>query len=207
MAVVGAIVAGLFVLGQAILADSVIGSKHDLTIAPYNLPGTSCMYCHTSHMDPTGSGSAPLWDRTTTMQTFTLYSGLDLQGTISQPDPDGITRLCMSCHDGTIALDNHGSDTTVMTGVNLVGTTLANDHPVSITYTTTTASNDGFLYDPATTTITGEISGLTGTIQNDMLFNDKVECASCHDVHNNANTKFLRIANPNSELCMTCHMY
>jgi predicted CXXCH cytochrome family protein len=33
-----------------------------------------------------------------------------------------------------------------------------------------------------------------------------VECASCHDPHNNANGTFLRISNANSDVCLACHV-
>jgi len=33
-----------------------------------------------------------------------------------------------------------------------------------------------------------------------------VQCGSCHNVHNNTNTPFLRISNVNSALCTTCHL-
>ncbi|MFZ9024294.1 MAG: cytochrome c3 family protein, partial [Anaerohalosphaeraceae bacterium] len=34
----------------------------------------------------------------------------------------------------------------------------------------------------------------------------KVQCSSCHDVHNTPGVAgLLRIANTNSDLCLTCH--
>ncbi|MCP4668022.1 MAG: cytochrome c3 family protein, partial [Deltaproteobacteria bacterium] len=45
-----------------------------------------------------------------------------------------------------------------------------------------------------------------GTIQNDMLFLDKIECASCHDVHNAYdNDHLLNVDNNASALCLACH--
>ena len=38
------------------------------------------------------------------------------------------------------------------------------------------------------------------------FFNGKVECASCHEPHNNGPTvKMLRISNTGSQLCLVCH--
>ena len=41
----------------------------------------------------------------------------------------------------------------------------------------------------------------------DHLYNDKIECGTCHDVHNiNAKGKhFLRVEDRQSALCFTCH--
>jgi predicted CXXCH cytochrome family protein len=56
------------------------------------------------------------------------------------------------------------------------------------------------LFDPTTTP-----SGLGGTIDADMLFTAKVECASCHDVHDSGFPSLLVMDNAASALCLTCH--
>ncbi len=78
---------------------------------------------------------------------------------------------------------------------------MSNDHPISFTYDAALATSDGELFDPSTIS-----SGLGGTIAADMLFGNKLECASCHDVHNAAgNPDLLVKANTASALCLTCH--
>jgi predicted CXXCH cytochrome family protein len=37
------------------------------------------------------------------------------------------------------------------------------------------------------------------------LFAGKLECASCHTVHDNSNVPFLRADNTGSALCLKCH--
>ena len=37
------------------------------------------------------------------------------------------------------------------------------------------------------------------------LFGGKVQCATCHDAHDNTASPFLVKANTNSDLCLTCH--
>jgi predicted CXXCH cytochrome family protein len=116
--------------------------------------------------------------------------------------------MCLSCHDGVTALDAYGgaggsTDMTDLLGAGdpaIVGTDLGDDHPISFTYDTALSSTDGELHDPNTT-----LSSLGGTITEDMLFGNSMECASCHDVHDNAIVPFLRMANSNSDLCLTCH--
>ena len=145
-----------------------------------------------------------LWNHAVTTETYTLYSSPTMNAQTGQPD--GVSRACLSCHDGTVALDSFGG----ATGTNFIGgganfgTDLTNDHPVSFTYNNSLATVDGGLYQPTTTD-----SGLGGTIAADMLFgpgNDQVECASCHDVHNAAGIGALLLkSNVGSALCLTCH--
>lgn len=189
------VVTGLFL--SSVASAQITGSKHDFSADGYaGLNGEICIVCHTPHnADGTVSG-APLWNHEVTTAAFTIYSS----PTLTTPDigqPDGASKLCLSCHDGTVAIDSFGGATGAdfMTGGALVGTDLSNDHPISFTYT-----QDGGLFDPTTTN-----SGLGGTIDVDMLFAGKVECASCHDVHDNAIAPFLRLDNAASALCLTCH--
>jgi predicted CXXCH cytochrome family protein len=103
-----------------------------------------------------------------------------------------------------VALDNFGGTTggtNFIGGGALIGTDLSNDHPVSFVYDANLANSDGGLYDPTNTQ-----SGLGGTINEDMLIGAKVQCASCHDVHNGyGNPHLLLKANDASALCLTCH--
>ena len=118
--------------------------------------------------------------------------------------PDASSKLCLSCHDGTIALENYGgrtNGTNYVTGSSNLGTALNNDHPISFTYNTALATADGGLHNPST-----KNSGLGGTINSDLLYGGKMQCASCHDPHNKGNfTSMLRLSNANSALCLTCH--
>ena len=53
------------------------------------------------------------------------------------------------------------------------------------------------------------MSGLGGTIDNDLLIDNKLECSSCHDVHNGAAEdvgNLLVKSNSGSALCLTCHL-
>jgi predicted CXXCH cytochrome family protein len=129
-----------------------------------------------------------------------LYSSNTLDATINSPSDFG-SKLCLSCHDGTVAIDSYGgvTGTDFMTGPSMLGTDLSNDHPVSFTYNTTLANTDGGLKDPATAN-----SGLGGTIQEDLLVSDMLECNSCHNIHSSV-PKLLVVSNAGSSLCLTCH--
>jgi len=156
----------------------ITGSAHDFTSAGWNLTGEICVVCHTPHKAQ--DSLIPLWKHGTTAGTFHVYSSPSLDATMAQPD--GASKACLSCHDGTVALDSFGGNTgtnnlDAADSVNL-GTDLSNDHPVSFTYDGTLATTDGGLYDPASATA---FDGKT--IDAAMLVGGKLECGSCHDVH------------------------
>lgn len=181
----------------------IVGSPHDFSGEAWNYTGEICVVCHTPHN--AGAGDAPLWNHTTTTASFTVYSSASLNASV--PQPSGTSKACLSCHDGTVALDSFGGDTGTTFIADLgdpgivLGTDLRNDHPISFPYNTALATADGGLYDPSTAN-----SGLGGTIDNDMLLGGKVECASCHDVHNSTGLPELLVkSNSGSGLCLTCH--
>jgi predicted CXXCH cytochrome family protein len=194
-------VAGLFLSGMA-SAQTIVGTDHDLSGEPA-AAGQVCIVCHTPHNADTAVAGAPLWNHQVTGATFTVYDSPTFDG--GPPgQPAGASRLCLSCHDGTVALDAFGgfagTPGNFISGNALLGTDLTGDHPISFVYDTALATTDGGLQDPATAN-----SGLGGTIDADMLFSGSLECASCHDVHNNAIAPFLRLANGSSAMCLTCH--
>lgn len=63
-----------------------------------------CVYCHTPH-GANRQINAPLWNRTINISAYTTYDKpRTLNQPISQPGPNSLT--CLSCHDGTIAIDS-----------------------------------------------------------------------------------------------------
>lgn len=191
-----------FLLVQIGYGQTIVGSAHDFSDDSWNTTGQICLVCHTPHNADVAVTNAPLWNHETTTATFTTYTSATMQATTGQPDAS--SKLCLSCHDGTVAVDNFGGEaggTHFLTGRTLIGTDLSDDHPLSFTYDAALSSADGGLYDPISTN-----SGLGGTIDQDMLIDSKVQCASCHDVHNGSGVdKLLRKSNNGSDLCLTCH--
>ncbi len=185
-------------------AQGIVGSAHDFSSAAWNPSGEICVVCHTPHNGNTNVTDAPLWNHEVTTAQFVPYSSSTLDASVGQPD--GVSKLCLSCHDGTVALDNFGGKTDGTTYISqndgaYIGTDLSDDHPVSFVYDAALASADGGLFDPTTTN-----SGLGSTIDADMLYSHKLECASCHDVHNGSGEESLLIkSNAASALCLTCH--
>jgi predicted CXXCH cytochrome family protein len=200
--VVGAL-ASIAIIGTAALSQAGIsGSDHDFSKWP-GMGGQVCLPCHAPH-NGVDVANAPLWNHEVSTATYTLYSSPTLDAVPGQPG--GASKLCLSCHDGTVAIDAYGGRTggEKMTGGDLVGTDLSDDHPISFIYDNTLADKDGGLYYP--TVKTSGVPGTTGTIEEDMLFAGSLECASCHDVHDTNNIENLLIkSNTLSGLCLTCH--
>ena len=179
-----AVAAGLFAV--------ITGSAHDFSALGWNTGGEICQPCHTPHNADVSVSLSPLWNHEITTATFTPYARATIDATdLGQPDGDSL--LCLSCHDGSVALDSFGgaSGSTAIAGSANVGTNLNNDHPVSFTYDATLVTNDGELNAPPAAYLDSA---------------SKVQCSSCHDVHNTANIAgLLRISNAGSALCLTCH--
>jgi predicted CXXCH cytochrome family protein len=190
-------------ISQFISAQQIAGSSHDFSVQTWNTSGQICIVCHTPHNANTTVTDAPLWNHSlSATATYTMYSSTTMNSIAGQPD--GSSKLCLSCHDGTVALENFGGVTTgthLLTGNSMLGTNLSNDHPISITYDAALATADGGLYNPTTA-----LSGLGGTINTNLLSSGKMQCSSCHDVHNSAGVPgLLRKSNAGSALCLTCH--
>lgn len=211
----GSLIAAGLAFATSATAGTIIGSKHDFAAQAWNSSNEICIVCHTPHNSST-IPDAPLWNHEVTTSTFTTYTSpsFDGAGTIGQPD--GSSVLCLSCHDGTVAVDSYGGAAGggfTLTGRSNLGTDLSNDHPISFTYDAALATADPGLFDPTTKTITiGEgDKQKTGTIDDVMLLSGKLQCASCHDVHNGftqgpaTTNKLLRVNRLGSQICLACH--
>ena len=194
-------------------------TKHNLSAGSGNaVRATSeqeiCVFCHTPH---SASAAGPLWNRRSSTATYAPYTGASLQTSPGQPN--GASKLCLSCHDGTIAIGDvlntpnggpNGSiattgttpDGTMPAGRTLLGTALTNDHPVSMAFDASVRAGDGELADPST--LTGPVrlyEGSTPGVRN------TVQCTTCHDPHTDQLPKFLRQAARGrlTNICLTCH--
>ena len=190
----------ILIFGYGTVFADISGSDHDFSGEAWS-GGRICIVCHTPHnADMTVTGS-PLWNHEVSAAAFTEYDSPTLDATVAT-SISGVSLLCLSCHDGTVAIDSYGgaSGTNIISGSQLIGTSLANDHPIDFTYDAALATTDGELFDPSSAT-----SGLGGTIANDMLFSGEMQCGSCHDAHDDTNNNFLVKSNAASALCLTCH--
>ena len=156
VAVLGSALLLLGSVPSAVMAGTIVGSAHDFSGSGWS-GGEICDACHTPHNSDTSVNLAPLWNHEITSLTYTVYSSATLDATVGQPD--GISLLCLSCHDGSVALDSFGGNvgTSFMIGDPAVGgdaESLTNDHPLSMTYDQPLSVTDPGLNDPTSTNVT-----------------------------------------------------
>ena len=196
--------AALAIIPSPSFAGTIVGTAHDLSGKGL---GTNeiCIFCHTPH-NAKSPQLAPLWNHTSTTQTFTLYTSSTLKGAIGQPG--NASKTCLSCHDGTVAIDAYGNNagSNFMDGVpgtpgsRNLGTDLSDDHPVGV--------DIHGIHGPQTPncmTCHGIPIVLADSGKELRFFNGKVECGSCHNAHSNDLTKFLRKTVVGSAICLHCH--
>jgi len=178
-------------------------SKHNLTTRGDVPGGTSrrkdmCKFCHTPHVN---TPLVPLWDLSNTGKYYQTYESSTLVARVGQPT--GSSRLCLSCHDGTIALSQTHNSRNVPKGGTIfissrdrtnLGTDLSDDHPISFTYDSSLAARQGQLRDP---------SRLPVTLKLDR--NKQLQCTTCHDPHTDEYGSFLTMDNTASAMCQVCH--
>lgn len=200
----------LLLSSQAAWAGTILGSPHDFKGASWKRSAEICLPCHVPH--GTKTLPAPLWDLELASDTYPTYSlarSPAEHAAVARP-PGEIWKTCLSCHDGIAASEIYGGHTGGVADqldMDSGGIALGHDHPISFIYDTVMAAKDKYLYDPSTR-LSG-VAGSTGTVDADMLFSKRMECASCHDVHNTKTvpgTKLLVKKTAGSALCLTCHL-
>jgi hypothetical protein len=188
-------------------------TPHNLSITgPGPVKSTSetqvCVFCHTPHGAENVPG-APLWNRKLSTATYTPYSSSSIEASVAEmaAAPGGSSKLCLSCHDGAMAigsvnvLNGVGPASIGMTGTagggvmppgsglatgftRNLGADLGNDHPISLTYDAALAANDGELRTPDGTNVGSRTAGVRPAPKLP-LEGGQVQCATCHDPHLN----------------------
>lgn len=178
-------------------SQSVAYTKHNLSVRgdienQNSSVQSMCEFCHTPHSIRPAS---PAWNRGNPGTRYIMYDQTTSSTSNIPVDPsrqpDGSSILCLSCHDGTIAL---GSTTSALPpgSSSILGTDLSDDHPISFVYDATLVASDGQLkYTPMFPVTLDSKS--------------KVQCASCHDPHADTYTNFLVASDEFSDLCFKCH--
>jgi len=168
----------------------------------------------------------PLWNHELTgnYASYTMYqngTGAPTTGPKASQaiqngmEPGSTSLLCLSCHDGSVAVNSYGNSSqptaSQSTGTAFIGATyvigkdnyLGNHHPIGFDYDAVSAV-DTEIRAADTATL-----GSAGTVRDHLLGagNTKMECGTCHSVHNKGNTgeNLLWRSDVNSQLCLTCH--
>jgi predicted CXXCH cytochrome family protein len=198
------------VMGQSLPKTGVAGSTHDVA-------GRGCNGCHAPHNGALANGGTSqttgqilLWSRNfpNSTNTFGVYDSATMKNKAVELGGSALTTstdvrmyslLCLSCHDGVTSTFSPAMRTINMVGSRATfgagayeSTGLTNDHPVNMTY------------DPTRNTALKPVATVTAALP---LYgtNNTMQCATCHDPHNNVNTNYLRQAN-NTTHCTTCHL-
>ncbi len=202
-ALIAAVAAGLGLVRPSLAQQHVSDTVHNLSVSgPGEVRAQAerqvCIFCHAPHNT---SGLRPLWNREVPAANYRIYRSSTLDAKPGQPT--GASKLCLSCHDGTIALGSvlSRADRIQMrtgdfmpAGLTNLGTDLSDDHPVSFFYTASLAVEDGQLADP---------HALPHEIR--LEANGELQCTACHDAHNNTYGDFLVTPDEFGELCTSCH--
>ncbi len=192
---------------QVTTGGDVLGS-HNLSTSgtgPVKGQGDACLYCHAPHSG-VGTPNAALWSQTLSAQTYTTYGSTTLQNVPQQPTLGGSSSLCLSCHDGTVAVGQtqpYGPLT--MTGsmnvADKFGAALQGSHPFSLKLPMVDAPD---LQQSLTSTHTTADPTKAVT-----LINNNIECTSCHSPHVQAidqlSQNFLVRDSSNGQMCLACH--
>lgn len=195
-----ALLLAIATLPAAAQTRSVNDSAHNLSLGTAN-PG-GCAFCHAPHST---NVVAPLWNHQLSPDPtkYTPYTS----STYAQANEPVSTRskLCLSCHDGTVALGQTIAfgpleTTAALSPRTNLGANLATDHPFEFTMP---AVDDGEIRLSLTT------ASPTTPDSSVRLYSNKIECITCHDPHVPNNDavvqKFLVRDNANGAICNACH--
>lgn len=164
-------------ISRAAVNKGIEGSPHDFSTnslySSWNTRKGVCSTCHQAHHTDDAQ-IIPLWNHKTSTAAFTPYTSPTLDASVGQPK--SISLACLSCHDGTLAI-NEGIDgplggttnapTQKITDINpeaQIGPDLHVVHPISFTYNGGLAAADGQLEDPGAYTIGSPKTNLTVSV-------------------------------------------
>ena len=173
-----------------------------------------CKFCHIPH-----SSVVPeqLWAQRLSQSQYQVpeirQGGLV---EMSAPQPDGSSRLCLSCHDGTVALGDIGGrprGIAMAGGERLspghkgyVGTDLSGSHPISFVVPDQDPDMMGESSDMALRPLSAIKADPDVPIDN----KGKMQCTTCHDPH--TDRYYQKDVVPRfwvkpsvQEVCLTCH--
>lgn len=198
--------------------ESVVSTVHNLSASgPGEIRAVSepqvCKFCHVPHNAMTPS---PLWGHTLSNARYDVPV-LRAAGQGPAPQPDGSSRLCLSCHDGTIALGDVAGEAIPirMAGTNqlgrgrrgFLGTDLSGSHAVSFVVPdgNPLSSDDG-----DSDMGLRSLAAIRADREVKLDARGKMQCTTCHDPHADRYYQPGRVPrfwvkSTVDEVCLTCH--
>ena len=170
----------------------------------YSQGSLGCTFCHAPHGGI--GGITPLWNQKLSQSSYVPYTSSTFNEQGTQPTLGKTSSLCLSCHDGTVAVGQSAAYGPLpmvgsMNAVDSFGTTLTGSHPFSLTLPIKDAPNL-----VASLASAGKTADPTNAVK---LVNGNIECTSCHDPHIQAidpiGQNFLVRDSSRGQLCLACH--
>ncbi len=181
---------------------------HNMTVASgssVTVQGSlGCTFCHAPHSGL--GGVTPLWNQTLSTQSYTLYTSTTYAQQGKQPPLGRSSSLCLSCHDGTVAVGQSAVYGKIpvngtMNNMDVLGTNLSSSHPFSLVTPIKDAPDLA-----AAIVARGVTADPTGAVK---LIQGNVECTSCHNPHvqgiDTIAQNFLVRDSSNGQMCLACH--
>ena len=209
-----AIVAGVIIPVRGVDKSNILNSKHDFSVTstatikaagPVTAGEQVCVFCHTPHNSNPGT---ELWNQNMGTAQFSTYTSTTLQSAVGQVTPQDASKLCLACHDGTIALGD-----TVRNGqIAFVQGYQYELPPSSPSDLPAYGGAYGFSDDhPFAFIPNWSNPEIQAPPPGDpvKLEQSKVQCTTCHQPHSEfgdpTQGKFLVKLNKASGTCVTCH--
>ncbi len=162
-----------------------------------------CVNCHVAHKADLesiadGQWGVPLWSPyqtdTPALTGWTLYDTYGIGDTptptldASLQQPNGPSKLCLGCHDGSYSHDWTGAENRIFTPGTVTGhMSLKNSHPISFYYPSVASADTEIKAETQ-----DALMGNGKTIEQELLDTRKyMQCTSCHDVHASGYTDFM----------------
>lgn len=217
---IGALVASCALVSTISVAGAPTGiesTRHNLSVSgpgPVRATNESeiCVFCHAAHVR---TDETPLWNRVSSGRVdYRPYSS-PLMGS-TPAGVNGSSLLCLSCHDGTIALGQLSNRREPLRMARTdaagrlradspsnLGTDLSGSHPISVSLRDALQRRDSaartWLREPA------------GPLEESLLdVRGQVQCTSCHDPHSDPAALGAPVppfwkGESFSEVCVACH--
>lgn len=232
--------AGMIAVGTAVgsaLFGGIVDTKHNFSATGRGAIKAQneqeiCIFCHIPHHS---KPLAPLWNHNMPLVNYTMYNS-DYLRRMNYPtpttlgtqygEPGTLSRQCLSCHDGAVAVGSvymvrgvvqssplpvTGADAAgkmLQSQIGYIGNDLTNHHPVGIEYDHTKTKQMGIGVRNM------ELKPYDANASAIKLYNYNgkyyVECSTCHDAHTE-NKAFLRYSAGGSygtnvyRTCTSCH--
>jgi len=219
----------IYTFATSIVFAGIAGTKHDMSITGTGIKATAetqrCVFCHTPH---SSTKAGPLWNHSLSSATYVVCNPASLCGSTTQislpGQPDGSSRLCLGCHDGTVAVGllvnmpgpamagTVEMTQTYMTGTSLLGTNLTGKHIVSIVINqafidakTIQCASDktmGIKFPDASSPV--KLYATNNTYGSPPTGGKGIQCRTCHDPHEDSGDYKCFLVHVSGITCTTC---